>query len=76
GYDDPAVTAMLDAGIAEADAATRLETYVAIQEALIDAAAFVVEFQPNYIMPASKAVQGAQTHCTNILQLRNASKSA
>ena len=76
GYDDPAVTALLDAGIAEGDPATRLEDYVAIQEALIDAAAFVVEFQPNYIMPASKAVQGAQPHGTYILQLRNASKSA
>jgi len=76
GYDDPEVTAMLDAGIAESDPAARLDLYVKIQEAMIDAAAFIVEFQPNYIMPASAAVKGAQPHGIYILQLRYASKEA
>ncbi len=75
-YDDPAVTALLDAGIAESDPAKRLEDYVQIQEALIDATAFIVEFQPNYIMPAAKSVKGAQPHGIYILQLRYASREA
>ena len=41
-----------------------------------DASAFIVEFQPNYVVPAVAAVKGAQTHGIYIIQLRYATKEA
>jgi peptide/nickel transport system substrate-binding protein len=76
GYSDPEVDKLLTQGIAELDEAKRKEIYIKIQEALIDAAAFLVEFQPHYLSPASKAVKGVQPHGIYILQLRYASKEA
>ena len=51
-------------------------TYLRIQEIMVEEAAFVVQFQPNYIMPAAASVKGAQPHGVYILQLRYASKEA
>jgi peptide/nickel transport system substrate-binding protein len=76
GYSDPEVDKLLTQGIAELDPAKRKDIYIKIQEALIDAAAFLVEFQPHYLSPASKAVKGVQPHGIYILQLRYASKEA
>jgi hypothetical protein len=67
---------LLDQGIAQLDPEARLGDYVAIQEILIDDCAFVVEFQPNYLVPASAAVSGAAPHGVYIIQLRYASKEA
>ena len=75
-YSNPEVDKLLDAGIGERDEAARLEDYVRIQEILIDEVAFLVEFQPNYVMPAAASVRGAQPHGTYVLQLRYASKEA
>lgn len=76
GYSDPEVDAMLDQGLSETDPAKRTEIYVAIQKKMIEAAAFLVLFQPNDNKPASIKVQGVQTHSVYQLQLRNASKTA
>jgi ABC-type transport system substrate-binding protein len=75
-YSDPQVDQLLDQGIAELDPAKRKDIYVQIQKILIDDAAFLVDFQPNYRSPASSKVQGAQTHGIYILQLRNVTKTA
>ena len=74
GYSDPAVDALLIEGIAEQDVAARTEDYVMIQDILLDAAAFLVEFQPNYVVPASAGVQGLAPHGVYIVQLRYATK--
>ena len=76
GYDDPEVTKLLDQGIAETDPEKRKQIYIEIQKKLIDATAFIVEFQPNYVMPAVAAVHGAQPHGVMIMNLRDASKEA
>jgi peptide/nickel transport system substrate-binding protein len=76
GYSNPEVDTLLDQGIAQLDPEARLGDYVAIQEILIDDCAFVVEFQPNYLVPASAAVSGAAPHGVYIIQLRYASKEA
>jgi ABC-type oligopeptide transport system substrate-binding subunit len=74
GYSNPEVDALLDEGIEELDAAARTEIYVRLQEILLEDSAFVVEFQPNYISPASAAVTGVAPHGVYILQLRYATK--
>ena len=76
GYSNPEVDALLDKGIAEQDVATRTEDYVRIQEILLEDSAFIVEFQPNYVSPASAAVAGVAPHGVYILQLRYATKEA
>ena len=76
GYSDPAVDALLDQGIVEADLAAREAIYVQIQEAIIEAAAFLVLYQPLDQRPASVDVAGATTHSVYQLSLRGASKSA
>jgi peptide/nickel transport system substrate-binding protein len=76
GYSNPEVDTLLDEGIAELDVAARTEIYTRLQEILIDDCAFIVEFQPNYVVPASAAVSGAAPHGVYILQLRYATKEA
>lgn len=75
-YSNPEVDKLLDAGIAELDPAKREEIYVKIQEILLDDSAFIVEFQPNYVVPAAATVKGAAPHGVYIIQLRYASKEA
>jgi peptide/nickel transport system substrate-binding protein len=74
GYSNPEVDALLKEGIAERDVAARTEDYVKIQDILLDAAAFIVDFQPNYVVPASAAVQDLAPHGVYIVQLRYATK--
>ena len=74
GYSNPKVDELLDQGIAELDPDTRLQDYVEIQKLLIDDCAFVVEFQPNYVVPAAASVTGATPHGVYIIQLRYAKK--
>jgi peptide/nickel transport system substrate-binding protein len=74
GYSNPEVDKLLEEGIAEPDVAARTEVYVKIQDILLDAAAFLVDFQPNYVVPASAAVQGVAPHGVYIVQLRYATK--
>jgi peptide/nickel transport system substrate-binding protein len=76
GYSNPEVDSLLDEGISELDEAARIEDYVRIQEILLDDSAFIVEFQPNYVSPASAAVTGVAPHGVYILQLRYATKEA
>ena len=73
-YENPENDELLAAGIAEQDVATRTEDYVAIQANLIDDVPFIVEFQPNYVSPASATVQGVAPHGVYIIQLRYATK--
>lgn len=76
GYSNPEVDKLLDEGIAELDVAKRTEIYTKIQEILRDASAFIVEFQPNYVVPAAATVQGVAPHGIYIIQLRYAMKEA
>jgi ABC-type transport system substrate-binding protein len=76
GYSNPEVDSLLEKGIAELDVAARTEDYVKIQEDLLEDSAFIVEFQPNYVSPASAAVTGVAPHGVYILQLRYATKEA
>lgn len=76
GYSNPEVDALLDTGIAELDETKRLDDYVKIQEILLDDVAFIVDFQPNYVVPAVATVTGAAPHGLYIIQLRYASKAA
>jgi peptide/nickel transport system substrate-binding protein len=76
GYSNPEVDKLLDQGIAEQDPEKRKDIYVKIQEILQDASAFIVEFQPNYVLPATTAVEGVAPHGIYIIQLRYASKKA
>jgi peptide/nickel transport system substrate-binding protein len=75
GYDDPETTKLLDQGLSETDPAKRTEIYVEIQKRMIDAAAFLVFYQPVDQKPASKKVQGVTPHPVYQLQLRFASKT-
>jgi ABC-type oligopeptide transport system substrate-binding subunit len=74
GYSNAEVDKLLDEGIAELDVAARTEDYVRIQEILLDDSAFVVEFQPNYVVPASAAVTDTAPHGVYIIQLRYTTK--
>ncbi|HYO30852.1 MAG TPA: ABC transporter substrate-binding protein [Thermomicrobiales bacterium] len=75
-FSNEEIDMLLQEGIGERDEAARLEDYVRIQEIMVDEVAFLVEFQPNYLMPAAASVRGAQPHGTYILQLRYATKEA
>jgi peptide/nickel transport system substrate-binding protein len=76
GYDDPETTKLLDEGLRETDPEKRTEIYVEIQKRMIDAAAFLVLYQPIDQKAASAKVQGVTTHPVYQLQLRYASKTA
>src|SRR5215208_6083784 len=76
GYSNPEVDSLLEEGIAELDVAARTEDYVRLQEILLEDSAFIVEFQPNYVSPASAAVANVAPHGVYILQLRYATKEA
>jgi peptide/nickel transport system substrate-binding protein len=75
-YSNPEVDKLLDEGIAEQDEAARAEDYIKLQEIVLDDCAFIVEFQPNYVVPASAAVQNVAPHGVYIIQLRYASKES
>ncbi len=75
GYSDPEVDELLDQGISELDPAARTEIYVQIQQKLIEAAPYIVLYQPLHQRPASAAVQGVTTHSVYMMNLRNASKT-
>lgn len=76
GYSDPEVDALLAQGISELDPAAREAIYVTIQEKMIEAAAFLVLYQPLDQRPARATVSGASTHSVYQLNLRGATKSA
>jgi peptide/nickel transport system substrate-binding protein len=73
-YSNPEVDKLLDEGIAQTDEAEREATYVKIQEILQDDSAFIVDFQPNYVVPAAASVKGAAPHGIYIVQLRYATR--
>jgi peptide/nickel transport system substrate-binding protein len=73
-YSNPEVDKLLDEGIAQTDEAQREATYVKIQEILQDDSAFIVEFQPNYVVPAVASIKGAAPHGIYIVQLRYATR--
>ncbi len=73
-YSNPEVDKLLDEGIAEPDVAAREKLYVKVQEILQDDSAFIVEFQPNYVVPAVASVKGAAPHGVYIVQLRFATR--
>lgn len=75
GYDDPETTKLLDQGLSETDPAKRTEIYVEIQKRMIEAAAFLVLYQPIDQKAASKKVQGVTPHPVYQIQLRFASKT-
>jgi peptide/nickel transport system substrate-binding protein len=76
GYSDPEVDALLDQGLSELDPAKREAIYVQIQEKMIDAAAFIVLYQPVDRKAARAVVQGASVHPVYQIQLRGVSKTA
>ena len=76
GYSDPEVDALLDQGLSELDPAKREAIYVQIQEKMIDAAAFIVLYQPVDRKAARAVVQGASIHPVYQIQLRGVSKTA
>jgi peptide/nickel transport system substrate-binding protein len=73
-YSNPEVDELLDEGIAQTDEAEREATYVQIQEILQDDSAFIVDFQPNYVVPAAASIKGAAPHGIYIVQLRYATR--
>jgi peptide/nickel transport system substrate-binding protein len=73
-YSNPEVDELLEKGIAQTDEAEREATYVQIQEILQDDAAFIVDFQPNYVVPSAANVKGAAPHGIYIVQLRYATR--
>jgi ABC-type transport system substrate-binding protein len=75
GFSDPEIDELLDQGVSELDPAARTEIYVQIQQKMIEAAAFIVLYQPLHQRPASAAVQGVTTHSVYMMNLRNASKT-
>jgi peptide/nickel transport system substrate-binding protein len=75
GYDDPETTKLLDQGLSETDPAKRAEIYVEVQKRMIDAAAFLVLYQPIDQKAANKKVQGVSLHPVYQYQLRYASKT-
>lgn len=75
-YSNPKVDELLDKGIAELDPTAREADYVEIQEILLDDCAFIVEFQPNYVVPAVASVEGVEPHGIYIIQLRYAKRKA
>lgn len=75
GYSDPEMDALLDQGLEERDLTKREAIYVKVQEKMIDAAAFLVLFQPLDQRPARANVTGVLTHSVYQLNLRGAAKS-
>lgn len=75
GYSDPEVDALLDQGLSELDPVKREAIYVTIQEKMIEAAAFIVLYQPVDRKAARAVVQGASTHPVYQIQLRGVSKT-
>lgn len=73
-FSNPEVDALLEKGIGQTDEAEREATYIKIQEILQDESAFIVEFQPNYVVPAVASVKGAAPHGVYIVQLRFATR--
>ena len=73
-YSNEEVDKLLDEGIAQTDEAEREATYLKIQEILQDESAFIVEFQPNYVVPAAASIKGAAPHGIYIVQLRYATR--
>ena len=73
-FSNPEVDELLEKGIGQTDEAEREATYVKIQEILQDESAFIVEFQPNYVVPAVASVKGAAPHGVYIVQLRFATR--
>ena len=73
-YSNEEVDKLLDEGIAQTDEAEREATYLKIQEILQDDSAFIVEFQPNYVVPAAASIKGAAPHGIYIVQLRYATR--
>jgi peptide/nickel transport system substrate-binding protein len=73
-YSNPEVDELLGKGIAQTDEAEREATYVKIQEILQDDSAFIVDFQPNYVVPSAASVKGAAPHGIYIVQLRYATR--
>ncbi len=76
GFSDPEVDEWLRQGISETDPATRTEIYVQVQQRLIEAAPYIVFYQPVSQKPARANVQGVTTHAVYMMNLRNASKTA
>lgn len=75
GYSDPEVDTLLDQGLSELDPVKREAIYVQIQEKMIDAAAFIVLYQPVDRKAARAVVQGASVHPVYQIQLRGVSKT-
>jgi peptide/nickel transport system substrate-binding protein len=76
GYSDPEMDTLLDQALAELDPTKREALYVQIQEKMIDAAAFIVLYQPVDRKAARAVVQGATVHPVYQIQLRGVSKTA
>ncbi|MCC6945572.1 MAG: ABC transporter substrate-binding protein [Thermomicrobiales bacterium] len=76
GFSDPEVDEWLRQGISETDPAARTQIYVQVQERLIEAAPYIVLYQPVAQKAARAIVQGVTTHAVYMMNLRNASKSA
>ena len=76
GFSDPEVDQWLDEGLSELDPVKREEIYVKIQEKMIEAAAFLVLYQPVDRKAARATVQGVTLHPVYQIQLRDASKTA
>lgn len=75
GYSDPEVDELLEQGISELDPEARTQVYVQIQQALIEAAPYIILYQPSLQRAARAAVQGVTTHSVYMMNLRNASKT-
>lgn len=75
GYSNPTQDALLASGLSELDPEKRKQIYIDAQKTIIDEAAFIVLDQPNDHKPASKKVQGVETHSIVQIQLRGASKT-
>ncbi|MBX3071176.1 MAG: ABC transporter substrate-binding protein [Thermomicrobiales bacterium] len=76
GFSDPEVDEWLRQGISETDPVARTQIYVQVQERLIEAAPYIVLYQPVAQKAARAIVQGVTTHAVYMMNLRNASKSA
>lgn len=75
GFSDPEVDEWLKQGIAETDLEARKQIYIQIQQRLIEAAPYIVLYQPVDQKPARNVVQGVTTHSVYMMNLRGASKT-
>ncbi|MEZ4500942.1 MAG: ABC transporter substrate-binding protein, partial [Thermomicrobiales bacterium] len=76
GFSDPEVDELLRQGVSETDPAARTEIYIQVQQRLIEAAPYIVLYQPVSQKAARANVQGVTTHAIYMMNLRNASKAA